>query len=92
MHDGAVDIECAHEIQTYRSFMRQFRRRILKTRSKGFNKKSSEKFYFAHVLETLHNLRDKHFESSGLEKVRYLHNFVLLATLLYVRGMPGRSK
>jgi hypothetical protein len=24
MHDGAVDIECAHEIQAYRSLMHQF--------------------------------------------------------------------
>lgn len=93
MHDPGVDIERLPEIQAYRSFTRQFSKQsyILKTRSKeGFDKKSSQKFYFAHVLETLRNLRDKYFESSGLEKARYLHNFVLLA--LYIRANPGRSK
>jgi hypothetical protein len=89
MHDAAVDFERVPEIQAYRSFTCQFSKEnyILKTHSKeGFDKKSSEKFYFPHVLETLCNLRDKYFESGGLEKVRYLHNFV------YVRAMPGCSK
>lgn len=93
IHDPLVDIERAPEIQAYRSFTREFSKQsyILKRRMKeGFDKKSCKKFYFAHILETLRNLRDKYFESRGLEKVRHLHNFVLFA--LYLRAMPGRSK
>ena len=52
--------------------------------------KSSQQFYFAHVLETLRHLRDMYFDSKGIAKARHLHDFVLLA--LYVRANPGRSK
>ncbi len=80
-------------IQALQSFQRQFHREasmLAKRSREGLTKKSSKQFYFAHVLETLRSLRDKYFESTGLAKNRFLHNFVLLAT--FVRGLPGRSK
>ena len=81
------------QIQSYQSFQRQFQKEstILAKRSKeGLSGKSTEKFYFAHVLETLRGIRDRYFETTGLNKSRHLHDFVLLAT--FVRGIPGRSK
>lgn len=91
--DPGADPEKAPEIHSYRSYQRHFQREsylLAKCEKEGLTKKSSQQFYFAHVLETLRNLRDKYFESSGIHKARHLHNFVLLA--LYMRAMPGRSK
>ncbi len=81
------------QIQSYQSFQRQFQREstMLAKRSKeGLTSKSTQQFYFAHVLETLRSIRDRYFESNGLNKSRHLHDFVLLAT--FVRGIPGRSR
>jgi hypothetical protein len=53
-------------------------------------KGSQQRFYFNHILDTIRNLRDKIFETSGIQKARHLHDFVMLAT--YLRVNPGRSK
>ena len=52
--------------------------------------KSSQQFYFNHILDTIRNLRAKIYETSGVQKARHLHDFVMLA--MYLRVNPGRSK
>ena len=93
-NDATADPENAPQIRAYRSFQRRFLQdayQLSKREKEGFSKKSSQQFYFAHVLETLRNLRDKYLEcGGGVKKFRHLHDFVLLA--LYLRAMPGRSK
>ncbi|XP_028394270.1 uncharacterized protein LOC114545159 [Dendronephthya gigantea] len=80
-------------ISALQSFQRHFQHEssmISKLHKEGFTSKATQQFYFAHVLETLRNIRDKYLETHGLEKSRHLHDFVLLAT--YLRAIPGRSK
>ena len=92
--DESADTDKAPQVQSFRAFQRQFQResyQIAKRKKEGLCfTKSSQQFYFAHVLETLRHLRDKYFDSKGIAKARHLHDFVLLA--LYVRANPGRSK
>lgn len=81
------------ELSAYRRLQRQLSKeaRLLSKRNKeGLGKKSSQQFYFAHILEVLRKLREKYFEEpNGMKKARYLHDFTMLAT--YLRAMPGRS-
>ncbi len=77
-----------------KSLQRQLSRQarmIEKRNREGISMKtSSQRFYFNHILDTIRNLRDKMFETSGIQKARHLHDFVMLAT--YLRVNPGRSK
>ena len=43
---------------------------ISKLNKEGFTTKACKQFYFAHVLETLRNLRDKYFETTGLDRLK----------------------
>lgn len=91
--DDPTYLRNCSQILEYRTVQRQLAKeaRILARQSKeGLTKKSTQQFYFAHILEVLRNLRTNYLESSGIKKARYLHDFVLLAT--YLRAMPGRSK
>ena len=44
-------------------------------------KKSSQQFYFNHILDTIRNLGAKIYETSGVQKARHLHDFVTKRTL-----------
>ena len=91
-NDPVLSIQ-APQLIAYRRLQRQFAKQgrfLAKTAKEGLTSKSSKKFYFALILETLRNLKAKHFESSrAIEKSRHLHDFVLIS--LYLRAMPGRS-
>ena len=52
--------------------------------------KSSQRFYFNHILDTIRNLRAEIYETLGLQKARHLYDFVMLA--MYLRVNPDRLK
>ena len=54
------------------------------------HEKSSQQFFFSPILDTIRNLEAKIYETSGVQKARHLHDFVMLA--MYLRVNPGRSK
>lgn len=90
----ATNASQSREVLAYQAFQRQFQKESLilaKSAKEGLlTSKASRQFYFAHILETLRSIRDKYYETNGLQKSRHLHDFVLLAT--YLRAIPGRSK
>ena len=81
-------------ILSCRSSQRQLSRqaKLISRRSKEgiCMKKSSQQFFFNPILDTIRNLEAKIYETSGVQKVRHLHDFVMLA--MYLRVNPGRSK
>ena len=93
LEDQNADPDNSPKVRSYRQFIRQFQRenyRLTKRKKEGLCTQYNQKFYFVHILETLRKLRDKYFETKGLVKARFLHDFVMLA--LYIRANPGRSK
>ena len=81
-------------ILSCRSFQRQFSRqaKLISRRSKEgiCMKKSSQQFFFNPILDTIRNFEAKIYETSGVQKARHFHDFVMLA--MYLRVNPGRSK